>query len=84
MGRPDGAKGLKGLSVIVTFRIGAAAALCAIGCMSAIAQTPSHLSDAEPAPPSRWAADAGRLDEQIRLRLLSASPVTSSPGPMAS
>ncbi len=48
------------------------ALLFAIGCMSAMAQTPNHLSDAESAPPSRWTADAARLDEEIRLRLLSA------------
>ncbi len=47
------------------------ALLFAIGCMSAMAQTPNHLSDAESAPPSRWTADAARLDEDIRLRLLS-------------
>src|SRR5207253_2706197 len=65
LGRPCGA------NVVSMARL-TAAALFAIGCMSAMAQTPSHLSDAESAPPSRWAADAGGLDEQIRLRLLSA------------
>ena len=48
------------------------ALLFTIGCLSATAQKPSHLSDAESAPPSRWTVDAARLDEQIRLRLLSA------------
>src|SRR5690349_2093980 len=50
---------------------GIAIAICAIT-RCADAQTPSHLSDAEPAPPSRWAGDATRIDEQIRLRVLSA------------
>src|SRR4051812_39890183 len=49
-----------------------AALLFATTVLGAIAQTPSHLSDAEPARPSRWADDAARLDEQIRLRVLSA------------
>ena len=49
-----------------------AALLCVSFVAAAIAQTPSHLSDAEPAPPSRWSGDAARLDEQIRLRVLSA------------
>jgi hypothetical protein len=40
-------------------------------CSTTFAQTPNHLSDAEPAPPSRWAGDAARVDEQIRLRVLS-------------
>jgi hypothetical protein len=48
------------------------ALLFAIGCASAMAQSPNHLSDGEPALPSRWAADAAGLDEQIRLRVLSA------------
>ena len=49
-----------------------ATGLLAAFCTVAFAQT-SHLSDAAPAPPSRWAADAARLDEAIRLRVLSAN-----------
>jgi len=49
-----------------------AAALLTLTCQATIAQAPNHLSDAEPAPPSRWAGDAARVDEQIRLRVLSA------------
>ena len=59
-------------AVIVMLRFRAVAALFVIGWTSEMAQAPSHLSDAESAPPSRWTADAARLDEQIRLRLLSA------------
>ena len=49
-----------------------AALLLAAACSAAFAQTGSRLSDADTARPSRWAADAARLDEQIRLRVLSA------------
>jgi len=44
----------------------------AIVCNAAFAQSASHLSDADAAPPSRWAPDAARVDEQIRFRVLSA------------
>lgn len=50
---------------------GIAIAICAMA-QCADAQTPSHLSDADSAPSSRWAGDATRIDEQIRLRVLSA------------
>lgn len=36
----------------------------------AIAQTRNEMSDNNTAPPSRWAQDAARLDEAIRLRVL--------------
>ncbi len=48
-----------------------AAAFLAVMSSAGIAQGGNHLSDAEPAPPSRWADDAARVDEQIRLRVLS-------------
>ena len=44
----------------------------AIVCNAAFAQSAGHLSDTDTAAPSRWAPDAARVDEQIRLRVLSA------------
>ena len=49
-----------------------AATIFALAWWPCAAQTPSHLSDAETQPPSRWTGEAQRLDEQIRLRVLSA------------
>ena len=60
------------MSVAPTRRAPCVAALfVTLTCSMAFAQAPNHLSDAEPAPPSRWAGDAARVDEQIRLRVLS-------------
>lgn len=48
-----------------------AAFAAALSCAS-VAQTRSQISDADTTPPSRWADDAARLDEAIRMRVLSA------------
>jgi len=48
------------------------AAPFAIACNAASPQSTNHLFDADTTTPSRWAPDAARVDEQIRLRVLSA------------
>jgi hypothetical protein len=50
---------------VALFMQAAASAAC-------IAQAQNHLADPAQIPPSRWSADAARIDEQIRQRVLSA------------
>ena len=57
---------------LITLRAGAVLLMQAVVSATCIAQTGSHLADPAQAAPSRWAADSARVDEQIRLRGMSA------------
>lgn len=56
----------------MTLRASAVLLMQAAVSATCIAQTANHLADTAPAAPSRWAADSARIDEQIRMRGMSA------------